>query len=30
MDLELNRTITIDGKVLDVEELIDLEWHQNL
>ena len=30
MDLELNRTITIDGKVLDVEDLIDLEWHQNL
>ena len=30
MDLELNRTITIDGKVLDVEDLIALEWHQNL
>ena len=30
MDLEIDRTITIDGRVLDVEDLIDLERHQSL
>lgn len=30
MDLEFDRTLTIDGRVLDVEDLIDIERHRSL
>ena len=30
MDLEVDRAMTIDGRVLDVEDLIDIERHRSL